>query len=47
MGYTILILRIIIIILSGVSAIDAVTQVSNESGVSFSILWELLDDIYK
>lgn len=47
MEMAILILRIILIILSGVNAVDAVKKVANETGVSFSTLWNILDDKYK
>lgn len=47
MEIIILIARIILLILQGSTAAEAVSGIAKKSGVSFSTLWGSLPDIYK
>lgn len=47
MEIIILIARIILLILQGSTAFEAVSGIAQESGVSFSTLWDSLPDMYK
>jgi hypothetical protein len=47
MELALLIARIILLIVQGLSAASAVGQVAGESGVDFSELWSLLSSKYK
>ncbi len=47
MEIAILIARIIVLILQGLSASGAVSQIAGESGVDFSELWSHLPSSYK
>ncbi|MCT4619594.1 MAG: hypothetical protein N4A62_09420 [Marinisporobacter sp.] len=47
MEILVLIARILLLIAEGLSAIEAVSLVSNQTGVSFSNLWDNLPTKYK